>query len=292
MSSECELKSRRLFDPNGIFWQVSRESVLLLGGGTALLMQLAHPKIAAAIADHSDFREHPIQRLYGTIKTMQALIYGDHDTSLAAIERVNHIHAGVYGSMREGTSFYSVGTNYSAANPELVLWVYATLIATTLKTYSIFVRRLALEEERAFYLESRIIAELFGADDTLIPQDLTSFHHYYSDMLSGPVLEITPTARALAKDIIHPPIRGFPATLGDVISVPTLALLPEQLRERYGFKWDYKRKLAWSIARRSIRRTLPFVPKVARLCQSARKAEQRLTTSQEPAGKAGEKRFS
>ena len=277
MSSECELKSRRLFDPNGIFWQVSGESVLLLGGGAALLMQLAHPKIAAAIADHSDFREHPIQRLYRTVNTMQELIYGDQDTSLAATERVNHIHAGVYGSMREGTSFYPVGTHYSAANPELVLWVYATLIATTLKTYSIFVRRLAPEEERAFYLESRIIAELFGAHDTLIPRDLTTFQDYFSDMLSGPVLEITPTARGLAEDIIHPPIRGFPATLGDVISVPALALLPGQLRRRYGFKWDYKRKLAWSIARRSIRRALPFLPKIARLNKSARKAQQRQT---------------
>ena len=277
MSSECELKSRRLFDPNGAFWRVSRESVLLLGGGAALLMQLAHPKIAAAVADHSDFREHPIRRLYRTVKTMQELIYGDQDTSLAAIERVNHIHSGVHGVMREGTSFYSVGTHYNAANPELVLWVYATLIATTLKTYSIFVHRLAPEDERAFYLESRIIAELFGAQDALVPRDLTSFQDYFSDMLSGPVLEITPTARGLAEDIIHPPIRGFPATLGDVISVPALALLPAQLRERYGFKWDYKRKLAWSITRRTIRGTLPFLPKVARLNKSARKAEHHQT---------------
>ena len=136
-------------------------------------------------------------------------------------------------------------------------------------------RRLAPEDVRAFYLESRIIDELFGAQDALIPRDLTSFQDYFSDMLSGPVLEITPTARGLAEDIIHPPIVGFPATLGDVISVPALALLPGQLRERYGFKWDYKRKLAWSIARRSIRQTLPFLPKVVRLNKSARKAEQR-----------------
>lgn len=275
MSSECESIGRSLFDPAGIFWQVSRESVLLLGGGTALLMQLAHPKIAAAIADHSDFREHPIQRLYRTVKTMQELIYGDRHTSLAATQRVNRIHSGVYGSMSERTSLYSVGTHYNAGNPELVLWVYATLIATTLKTYSTFVHRLAREDERAFYLESRVIAKLFGAHDRLIPPDLTSFEDYFSGMLNGPVLEITSTAQGLAEDIIHPPIRGFPTTLGDVISLPAIALLPEQLRQRYGFKWDYKRQFAWSIARRFIRRTLPFVPKVVRLNKSARMAEQR-----------------
>lgn len=273
MSSECELKNLHLFDPNGTFWQVNREQVLLLGGGAALLMQVAHPKISAAIADHSDFREHPIQRLFRTVKTMRELIYGDN--SLAAIERVNHIHSGVHGNMSEATSFFSVGTPYSAANPELVLWVYATLVVTSLKAYSIFVRRLAPEDEQAFYLESRIIAKIFGAPDALIPSDLTSFQTYFSDMLDGPVLEITPTAQKLAEDIIHPPIRGFPATLGDLISIPTLALLPKQLRERYEFRWDSKRRLAWSIGRRSIRRILPFVPKLARLNKSARKAERR-----------------
>ncbi len=280
MSSECELKNLHLFDPNGIFWQVNREQVLLLGGGAALLMQVAHPKISAAIADHSDFREHPIQRLFRTVKTMRELIYGDRDTSLAAIERVNHIHSGVHGNMREGTSFFSVGTPYSAANPELVLWVYATLVATSLKAYSIFVRPLAQEDEQAFYLESRIIAKIFGAHDALIPSDLTSFQAYFSDMLNGPVLEITPTARGLAEDIIHPPLRGLPATLGDMISIPTLALLPKQLRERYEFRWDSKRQLAWSIGRRSIRRILPFVPKLARLNKSARRAEQRQSRCQ------------
>jgi uncharacterized protein (DUF2236 family) len=211
---------------------------------------------------------------------MQELIYGDRDSSLAAIERVNQIHSGVHGNMCEGTSFFSVGTPYSAASPELVLWVYATLVVTSLKTYSTFVRRLAPEDEQAYYLESRIIAKIFGAHDALIPSDLTSFQAYFSDMLNGPVLEITPTALGLAKDIIHPPIRGFPATLGDMISLPTLALLPRQLRERYEFKWDSKRQLAWSIARRSIRRILPFVPELARLNKSARTAERRQSTCQ------------
>ena len=114
MSSACEVKNHPLFDPKGTFWQVSSESVLLLGGGTALLMQLAHPKIAAAVADHSDFRQHPIQRLYRTIKTMQGLIFGDQALSLAATEHVRHIHTRVHGTMSEGTSLYPAGTQYSA----------------------------------------------------------------------------------------------------------------------------------------------------------------------------------
>lgn len=265
--------SRGLFNPTGIFWQVNRESVLLLGGGAALLMQVAHPKIAAAVADHSDFREHPVRRLYKTIKAMQSLFYADRETALATARRINQIHSDVTGTLREGTSLYPVGTRYCAADPELVLWVYATLIATILKTYSVFVRGLAPEEEQAFYQESRIIAKLFGADDDFVPRDFKSFRDYYADMLDGSVLEITPTARRVAADIIHPPITGFPDALGDLMSVPALALLPVQLRERYGFKWDRKRQLVWSVATPLIRRALPLVPNVARTNKNARKAE-------------------
>ena len=121
-----------LFDPDGVFWRVNRESVLLIGGGTALLMQVAHPKIAAGITHHSEFRERPIRRLYRTIKVMQDIIYGDRATALSTAESIRQIHARVNGKLSESTSLFAVGTSYSAEDPELVLWVYATLIDTML----------------------------------------------------------------------------------------------------------------------------------------------------------------
>jgi uncharacterized protein (DUF2236 family) len=50
-----------VFEENSITRRVNRENILLLGGGRALLMQLAHPKVAAGVDDHSDFRLHPIR---------------------------------------------------------------------------------------------------------------------------------------------------------------------------------------------------------------------------------------
>ena len=66
-----------LLDPDGAYWRVNRESFLLLGGGAALLLQLAHPLVAAGVADHSNFRTEPVRRLYRTIRTMQEIIYED-----------------------------------------------------------------------------------------------------------------------------------------------------------------------------------------------------------------------
>src|SRR5689334_5975007 len=38
-----ELVPERLFQPDSVTWRVNQEPALLLGGGRALLMQLAHP---------------------------------------------------------------------------------------------------------------------------------------------------------------------------------------------------------------------------------------------------------
>ena len=268
-----------LFDPDGIFFRVNRESVLLIGGGAALLMQVAHPKIAAAVNEHSQFREQPLKRLYRTIRAMQDIVFGDTETALATAARIQDIHARVYGTLPEASQAYPDGSRYSALDPQLVLWVYATLMETMLRTYKAAVRPLSAAEETEFLQQSRIIAELFGAPADIVPTTSGAFRAYFAEMLMGPELDITPTARSVAKDIIHPPITGVPDRLGDLISVPALALLPDILRQRYGFKWDRKRRVAWKVARRLIREALPYTPELARISGSARRAEKRIANA-------------
>ncbi|MEJ2131495.1 MAG: oxygenase MpaB family protein, partial [Gammaproteobacteria bacterium] len=255
-----DVAAEGLFRKRSVFWRVNRESVLLVGGGAALLLQVAHPLVAAGVADHSDFRERPLRRLYRTVRAMQTIICGDRESALATVERINTIHQRVQGTLEEPTSLYPAGTHYRADDPELVLWVYATLTATTVATYNVFLPRLSEAEERELYLESKTIARLFGVPEALIPATLDDFRRYWDTMLAGPVLEITPSSRALANDILHPPITGFPNVVGDLIGIAALALLPPVLRERYGFKWDRKRVVLWNWAQRVLRGTLPLVP--------------------------------
>jgi uncharacterized protein (DUF2236 family) len=268
-----DVAAEGLFKPGGVFWRVNRESVLLVGGGAALLLQVAHPLVAAGVADHSDFRERPLRRLYRTVRAMQTIICGDRESALATVERINTIHQRVRGTLGEPTSLYAAGTPYRADDPELVLWVYATLIATTVSTYNVFLPRLSEADEREFYAESKTIARLFGVPEELIPPTLEDFRHYWDATLAGPVLEITPTSRALANDILHPPITGSPNILGDLIGIAALALLPPVLRERYGFKWDRKRIVLWNWAQRILRGTLPLLPDMLRASRMARRAE-------------------
>src|SRR5437764_12163932 len=82
-----------LFPDDSIVRQVNRENVLILGGGRALLMQLAHPKVAAGVDEHSDFRAHPVRRLRRTVLMTMAIVFGERETALAAARAVNRCTA-------------------------------------------------------------------------------------------------------------------------------------------------------------------------------------------------------
>src|SRR3977135_2599803 len=123
-----------LFSEDSITRRVNRENILLLGGGRALLMQLAHPKVAAGVDEHSDFRTHPIRRLRRTIRMTMAIVFGDRETALGAAGAVSQVPANVRGR------------NYRALDPDLLLWVHATLAETALVTYETFVKRLVARE--------------------------------------------------------------------------------------------------------------------------------------------------
>jgi uncharacterized protein (DUF2236 family) len=264
-----------LIDPDGAYWRVNRESFLLLGGGAALLLQLAHPLVAAGVADHSDFREEPVKRLYRTIRTMQEIIYEDRQTGLLAARQVQRVHSHVRGVLLEGTDDFPVGTAYRASDPKLLLWVHATLAMTALRTYEMFLPPLSAQEREQYYQESKVIGRVLGLRDVEMPESYAAFDEYFRDMTEGSVLAMTPRIRELAEHVIHPPISWVPRIAGDVLSIATAALLPEKVRALYGLRWGQRRQLAWRVARRSLRETLPYLPDRLRAQRHARRGERR-----------------
>ena len=47
-----------------------------LGGGTAVLIQVAHPLVAAGVAEHSDYRHDLWRRLGRTLRALYLITYG------------------------------------------------------------------------------------------------------------------------------------------------------------------------------------------------------------------------
>src|SRR5438270_11377626 len=86
-----------LFPDNAVIRRVSSESILLLGGGRALLMQLAHPKVAAGVADHSGFEADPFGRLRRTLDATYNIVFGTEEEAQLTASKLWAVHERVTG---------------------------------------------------------------------------------------------------------------------------------------------------------------------------------------------------
>jgi len=263
------------FSPGTIFWQVHREMILLLAGGRALLMQLAHPKIAAGVADHSHFKEDPLGRLQRTMSTMWSIIFDGKSEAQVALDQVKNIHRKVHGIISLGEPL-SAGTPYDAFEQELLLWVHATLIDSAMFGYDLFVRPLTLVEKSSYYEETKRLAYLFEIPAALVPSSLIDFNSYMERMLSGNTMAVGAKARSLAEDILYP--RPWILRPGaPVLSLITAGMLPDRLREAYGLGWNNRQEKMFRVVATGTRYLLPLVPKPLRIVPNARAAEKQVS---------------
>ncbi len=242
-----------LFAEDSITRRVNRENILLLGGGRALLMQLAHPKVAAGVDEHSDFRAHPIRRLRRTIRMTMAIVFGDRDTALAAARGVNQVHAKVQGA------------GYRALDPDLLLWVYATLADTALVTYETFVKRLLPREREEFHQEFKLLGELLGIPPDRFPDTVRDFDRYLEQMVSDGPVRVDSRARDLAEQVLRPPTRVLPGPVMIPLNVITTGLLTPPLREQYGLPWGPGQRRVYRLAVSVLPRVIALTPPLLRV---------------------------
>ena len=234
------------FAEDAVIRKVDGEGVLLLGGGRALLMQLAHPSVAAGVADHSDFARDPFSRLRRTLEASYSIVFGSEEDARRTAAAIHAVHERV------------TGPGYQANDPELLLWVHATLVDTALRVYTRFVGPLLRHEVEQYYAESMRQAELMGVPLDAQPADFHAFRHYVRTTVA--TLEVSDAARRLAKSILRPrvPLVGEPAVA--LARQITVGLLPLPLRVQYGLRWDARRKAALLAAAATSRQVLPRVP--------------------------------
>lgn len=242
-----------LFPEDSITRRVNRENVLLLGGGRALLMQLAHPKIAAGVDEHSDFRMQPIRRLRRTIRMTMAIVFGDRETSLAAARAVNQVHARVRGD------------DYQALDPDLLLWVHATLVDTALITYETFVKRLTPGEREDFYQEMKLLGELLGVPRERFPAAVDDFNDYVVEQIAGGPVRVGQRALDLSRLVVRPRILRLPGPIFVPWEIITAGLLPDRLRAQYRLAWGPGQRRAYELAVKSLRRIVAVTPPVLRV---------------------------
>lgn len=264
--------TQSLFGPRSLSWRVHRETSLLLGGGRALLLQIAHPLVAAGVADHSGFERAPLQRLWRTLDLTLTMTFGSAADALRAVRQIERVHASVHGVLAADVGPFRRGTRYDANDPALLFWVHATLFDSGLDAYERFVARLSPAERQALYEESKISARLFGIPTHVIPATWDDFRGYMRAMLGGPTLAVGPASRAIAAALLSPPLPFGLRQMAGATRIFTLGLLPAAIRRRYGYSWTKAHEQALRVLTVAIRTGLPVLPKIVRDFPHARRA--------------------
>jgi uncharacterized protein (DUF2236 family) len=229
--------AKGLYTPDDMLWRVHRELLGMLAGSRALLLELAHPMIAAGVGQHSDFRRRPLHRLFHTLRVMQRMSFGNADAVHQAALRVHGCHQAVHGELTETAGCYDARETYSAQDVELRLWVFATLIDSVLVVHDRFVQPLYDLERESFYQDSKRMARMFGIAPAAMPKDYAAFLAYVESMVSGEALPVGNQAREIANALYSHPVLGWALWL---VSQPGIGMLPASIRDAYGYHWCTK----------------------------------------------------
>lgn len=252
--------------PDSVARRMNRESFLLLGGTAALLLQVAHPLVAAGVAQHSDFRRDPIGRLLRTLDTTLAIVFGTRPVARAALRRIDHRHHGVHGTAASGAT-------YSAHDPSLVLWVQVTLVLTSLRLYELVMGRLPQADRDAYWAEGVMFATELGAVAPL-PARYADVLFYEREMLRRVVIPDA-TAREVAAAVLRPVPWLPPAVLWPLRAL-TAGLVPASLRAPLGLRWRTRERLAFEFVIVALRFLVPLLPRRIRYVPQSRAYARRI----------------
>jgi uncharacterized protein (DUF2236 family) len=251
--------------PGSITWKVNRERIVVGGWGRAILLQLAHPSIAAALEDHSSFRGSlfaGFRRMNSTVAAMLAITFGEPEEMIAAATHINMIHDRVRGQVPPARG--GAAEVYSAHDPDLQRWVHATLLESIPLTYELLVGPMTPRERDQYCVDATIMEPLLGMPAGSLPRESAQVDAYMNEMLSGGRLVITDTSRALARAVLFPPrwYAAWPAFRA--LQLLTIGSLPPSIREAYGFEWRPRDARAFARWMTMLKTSLPIVPPLAR----------------------------
>ncbi|UFZ05201.1 DUF2236 domain-containing protein [Bradyrhizobium ontarionense] len=244
--------------PDSVMWRVHREAALFLGAGRALLLQLAHPWVAAGIAEQSKVFADPLGRFHRTFGIVYTMVFGTRAQAVAVARRLYRRHAAVDGVMPETVGPFAAGSRFLANDVDALRWVHATLVETAMMSYGLLCPPLTAAEREQYWSEATRFARLFGIPQEVLPPDWDAFKAYTADMMDSETLTVGPAARDIAQRIfsgeatwIGPP-RWFTAL--------TAEMLPERLQLAFELPYGMRERRSAARARVWLPRAYGLLP--------------------------------
>jgi len=205
------------FAPNTPIRMVHADVVgMMVGGMSALLLQMLHPHALQGVLDHSSFRADMHGRLRRTARFIAVTTYGDRRAADAAIDKVNAIHAHVKGTLPDGTP-------YSAQDPRVLAWVHVTEATAFLNAYLRYVRPdMPAAEQDRYFGQFALVARRLGADP--VPESRAEATALIEAM--RPELAAGEEARKVAQLIVHNRPEGAMGLVQTTLATAAVDMLP------------------------------------------------------------------
>ena len=217
-----------MFGPGSVIWRVHGDVVtMMVGGMSALLLQMLHPAVLGGVWDHSNFREDMLGRLRRTARFISLTTYASREEAEAAMARVRTVHAQVSGTLPDGT-------NYSADDPQLLAWVHVSEALSFLNARIRYAEPgMPHVDQDRYFEEMSGIALALGADP--VPRSRAAAEQLVERM--RPQLLCDARTREVATIVLKQrPDNLAMAAAQRVIGQAAVDLLPDWAQETHGLR--------------------------------------------------------
>jgi uncharacterized protein (DUF2236 family) len=211
------------------------DGIHLMAGAANVVLQLARRPVCYGIieskVDSGNLHKHPIKRTRTTLTYLAVALLGTSAEKLAYRKAVDRSHAKV-------KSDAASPVKYNAFDPELQLWVAASIYWGLADIHAKLNGELRPEQQEALYRRCQSVGTTLQVPEQMWPQDLEAFHGYWAAGLNQ--LQLDDTTRNFLTGVAG--LDFLPWKLDVVMKrfglFTTAGFLPAELRAKMRFAWD------------------------------------------------------
>ncbi len=257
--------ARMVPGPGSMIWKKGNDPRVMAGAGYALLLQVAHPTVGAAVKQQSGYRTHPYARLFRSIDYLLIMSFGGPEAAWKTARSLREIHRDIRGVTPDGR-------RYNAFEPEAWAWVHTTLGEAAIAAIQSFASPMNATEIEQYYAEWRAMGAVLGVGRDEVGRSWTE-HRAYLDAMIHDRLADNDTVQEVIEVMrseVAPPFAMIPRGIwrrawrpvGETYWLVTAGLMPSELRRKLGIRWSRAQERRYRLLARASRALGPAMPVV------------------------------